>query len=712
MRLYGTLALVAVSTPSLQAAGLPPLDALQQGPLHVVPGPAGSDCSGGLIYDDGTLEDAFTAASGGRQNTKIVQLVTPTPSPARLTQVCLAFTRVQDLPNNASMDFTVDVFAVDGPPGQGLPFPGTLLARIPAHIDDIPLYPATRFYAIDTSAAPPTGGSVYVGASWNPDPNGPSPGVAFAFDTTAATTPQPIFTISDVGSGAWAAMTNLNGTSPNYLRSMSIRAQQASVASLPPKRPAVTAAFVPAVVLRGTPSTLTLTLTNRNPDPATLGADFIDDLPAGLVIATTPNAMTDCGNGVAAATSGSSSAALGSGAVIPASGSCTLSVSVVPSVGGKLTDTIAADSLQTDLGNNSALPAEASLIVTTGGGSGGSVNENFDTTAVPDLPPGWTSPVAQGLTVWTTTSGGADSTPHAVHAPDGPRHSDFSLLSPAFVVDTGALLRFRHKYEFENDVSSPPMCYDGGVLEISTDGGASFSDIVAAGGVFESGAYTCTIEDANNPLGSRQGWGGTTGAQAVGGPLDWVEVNVNLGAFVGQNIVLRWRQGSDTSNSFYSASGDWPGWWIDSIRVGTVDAIFRDGFEAKISTVAPTVATAFAAGSVPVFTPTPLTITLTNSNATAATLTADLLDVFPSGIVSAANASTTCTGGPGLSQSGISVALLAGAVIPATGSCTVSLDVAANAAGTFTNTIPAGGLVTTLGSNATAASATLTVTNP
>src|SRR5205814_416188 len=84
--------------------------------------------------------------------------------------------------------------------------------------------------------------------------------------------------------------------------------------------------------------------------------------------------------------------------------------------------------------------------------------------------------------------------------------------------------------------------------------------------------------------------------------------------------------------------------------------------------VAPTLTKSFSPSNVAMNTPTRLTITLANTNATAATLTADLVDAFPTGLVSAASASTTCTGGSGLLQTGTSVTLQAGAAIPAAGS--------------------------------------------
>lgn len=111
-----------------------------------------------------------------------------------------------------------------------------------------------------------------------------------------------------------------------------------------------------------------------------------------------------------------------------------------------------------------------------------------------------------------------------------------------------------------------------------------------------------------------------------------------------------------------------------------------------------------------------LTITLTNANAGAATLTAALVDTLPAGVVisSSPNASTTCAGGVVTAAAGGgSVTLSAGAVIPGgapAGSCVIIVNVTAAAIGTYTNTIPIGGLQTTNGNNTVPGIAILTIT--
>lgn len=104
-------------------------------------------------------------------------------------------------------------------------------------------------------------------------------------------------------------------------------------------------------------------------------------------------------------------------------------------------------------------------------------------------------------------------------------------------------------------------------------------------------------------------------------------------------------------------------------------------------------------------------ITLTNPSASDATLTAPLTDNLPSGLV-ATSASTTCVATGSLTANitaDSSISLPAGAVIPANGSCTLSITVHSDSLGEFINEIAAGALQTDQGDNFAPASATLTV---
>src|SRR5439155_2749609 len=89
---------------------------------------------------------------------------------------------------------------------------------------------------------------------------------------------------------------------------------------------------------------------------------------------------------------------------------------------------------------------------------------------------------------------------------------------------------------------------DGGVLEISIDGGA-FQD--AAGFIFQGG-YNGTISTCcGNPLAGRQSWTGSSGG--------FITTSVTLPQ--GHTIALRWRMGSDNG-------GSGQGWRIDTLQTG------------------------------------------------------------------------------------------------------------------------------------------------
>ena len=114
-----------------------------------------------------------------------------------------------------------------------------------------------------------------------------------------------------------------------------------------------------------------------------------------------------------------------------------------------------------------------------------------------------------------------------------------------------AYVTFSQRYQTENT-------FDGGVLEISINGGP-FTDILAAGGSFITGGYTGTISPFDgSPIAGRPSWTGLSAG--------WPGYQVSTASFppsaFNQSIRLRWRFVPD----FIVPS---VGQWIDS--VGIVD---------------------------------------------------------------------------------------------------------------------------------------------
>jgi hypothetical protein len=196
----------------------------------------------------------------------------------------------------------------------------------------------------------------------------------------------------------------------------------------------------------------------------------------------------------------------------------------------------------------------------------------------------------------------ADSPPNAAFIDDPAVTSDKRLDSSEFsFFESGpARLTFRHNLNLEASDADPSLGFDGGVLELSTDGGNTFQDILAAGGSFFMGGYNRTISaNRGSPIAGRQAWSGNSEG--------FITTVVDLPA-VQTFSRLRWRMASDTTGSN-------DGWRVDNVNItwchgqgtpcGTPTATFT-----PTPTVTPTTT----------LTPTP-TVTLTPTPTATGTLT-------------------------------------------------------------------------------------------
>ena len=187
-------------------------------------------------------------------------------------------------------------------------------------------------------------------------------------------------------------------------------------------------------------------------------------------------------------------------------------------------------------------------------------SQNFDAVAAPALPAGWTT-AQTGTTppvLWATTAANPDTAPNTAFTNGATTAASNSLISPAILLPaspTGAVLSFRHAWDFESVTN---VLYDGGILELSTDFGATFNNVTSAavGGIFTAGDYTGRISTGGfNPIEGQSAWGR---AQTT-----FVTSTLVLPAALNaQTIRLRWRAGWDSS----TAAAD-PNWRIDSISL-------------------------------------------------------------------------------------------------------------------------------------------------
>ncbi len=171
-------------------------------------------------------------------------------------------------------------------------------------------------------------------------------------------------------------------------------------------------------------------------------------------------------------------------------------------------------------------------------------SENFDALTTPNLPVGWTTTNSGGSFPFTTLGTFPDSSPNAIYANDPFVEGTSSLTTPSIPLgNVRHKLIFRQRYQLDYE-------FDGGVLEISTNGGA-FTDIITAGGSFVSGGYITQLV-ASDLIG-RNSW--------TGDSINYITTEINLPANTSNSSIrLRWRFACDDMEG-----GD--GWRIDNVQI-------------------------------------------------------------------------------------------------------------------------------------------------
>jgi len=186
------------------------------------------------------------------------------------------------------------------------------------------------------------------------------------------------------------------------------------------------------------------------------------------------------------------------------------------------------------------------------------LNEDFEDGAAD-----WTHSSAGGSWVddWHISTERARSTTHSYKCGSSTTgqyraFNDARLLSPVMNnVPDGAQLSFWMQMEGETSTAYPDSAYDGGIIEVSVDGGA-FTEVTPTPG------YTNTFRIL------------TSGGVPVQGPMPglpcfatnqttWTQYSLDLSSYAGSNLQLRFRFGSDNSVQR-------EGWYIDDVLVQAV----------------------------------------------------------------------------------------------------------------------------------------------
>ncbi|CAN5645254.1 hypothetical protein BH20ACI4_BH20ACI4_08000 [soil metagenome] len=189
--------------------------------------------------------------------------------------------------------------------------------------------------------------------------------------------------------------------------------------------------------------------------------------------------------------------------------------------------------------------------------------ENFDGVTAPVFPAGWTAVSVQTGIIFVNSPLNPDTAPNSAYALDPTTvGGGTDLTSPTIpITASAAKVSFRNRFNTEAG-------WDGGVLDISINGGA-FQDIITAGGRFIQNGYNGTLgAGVNNPLANRMAWNGDSSG--------YINTTVQLPASAaGQNVQFKWRFGADDNTT---GSGANPGWYVDGVNiVGNYSCSFVPG---------------------------------------------------------------------------------------------------------------------------------------
>jgi hypothetical protein len=158
---------------------------------------------------------------------------------------------------------------------------------------------------------------------------------------------------------------------------------------------------------------------------------------------------------------------------------------------------------------------------------------------------------------WTRTTTRSHSPSYAYFSKDQTATSLQHLTTPVIdLPDTSGApitLAFWHWFEIE---ASSNGCFDGALLQISTDGGDAWTPIEDS--LILTSNYTGTISSSyGNPMGGQQAWCGSR---------DWSEALIDLTAYAGQSVQLRFTHTSDASIGL-------EGWYVDDFSVSACEVI-------------------------------------------------------------------------------------------------------------------------------------------
>lgn len=170
------------------------------------------------------------------------------------------------------------------------------------------------------------------------------------------------------------------------------------------------------------------------------------------------------------------------------------------------------------------------------------------------------SPFGWQSSGWLLSSNRFFSPTQAINALAPSEISVAQLTSAAILIPELALQPTLQFWQWRNLEASATTCLDGGILEYSTNGGTSWSQVPVDWFPRSEYGYDGLISTAySNPLHGKPAWCGMK---------DWQKVVVDLSTLSEQRTLFRYRMGSDSSTGS-------EGWYIDDFSVNYCQAAYR-----------------------------------------------------------------------------------------------------------------------------------------
>ncbi len=518
---------------------------------------------------------------------------------------------------------------------------------------------------------------------WENDPNSPNYRSCVGVSgKTGGSTVVTTYTVKILSGGGSSQTLNtllydFSGASFHYNGDFSVGARIANI--IDPTAATIAKSFSPNPTSVNGVSALTFTLTNPNAG-AVSGYNVVDNLPAGMVVHT-PNGVSSAGCGAPTITATPGGGAISiAGVTIAANSSCVIKVDVTASATGSFvnaTNHLFIDAIDT------GKSATATLTVN-------------------NAPPPGTGVCGQTLARWNFPTGMSTTAPAPTVANVTASATPGTGVVPIFSSSDNTITPAG-----TGSWGSNGSVTTGATLVTANDEYFEFA-LNTTGYTAVYLSFDALFKTPNGPRGVAVYHGTTNtrpeaGTQAFNNATAMATQNVWNSFGAGNSIAFT--SGLNPSGNTYFRIYSYNSGNTNSGSDFNLDNVLFTGCGSPVQ---PTLAKSFAPATVAVNNDSTLTFTLTNTNTTALTGAA-FSDTLPAGIQVAPGPviSNTC-GGTWFPPVGSTTLNFSGGTIPASGSCTVSVNVRVTSAGPKTNI--GGFLSTTEGGTNTSGVPTASIT--